>query len=202
MKPHRSNVIGLLSTATIGLMLAACVVENPAYDQASDQDASDAGASEVSGPAAEVSDTGSQDSMTSGDTGAGTTSQDASEGGPASSGPQQSATSGGTGSTSAITSSTTGGTGTMGPVEPGDLGQACAQSDGCDALGGGVECCEAAQCMGTCMVPCSDDEECPFAGMACHHDYCLFPCDETDDDCADWPGFTCQHGGRTFCEND
>ncbi len=86
-------------------------------------------------------------------------------------------------------------------LEPIDLGQPCAESDGCTGLGPNVECCAADQCLDTCMVPCSSVDECPFDGMGCEHGYCLFPCD-ANDDCADWPGFTCQHGGPTLCEND
>lgn len=52
------------------------------------------------------------------------------------------------------------------------------------------------------MVPCGGDAECPFVGMGCEHNYCLFPCDANDEDCSDWPGFTCQHDGLTYCEND
>jgi len=51
------------------------------------------------------------------------------------------------------------------------------------------------------MVPCAGVDECPFDGMGCEHGYCLFPCDEgDDDDCVDWPSFTCQHGGA-YCES-
>jgi hypothetical protein len=46
-----------------------------------------------------------------------------------------------------------------------------------------------------------DSDECPVDGMGCHHGYCLFPCDDNDEDegCEDWPGFECLHGGD-FCE--
>lgn len=56
--------------------------------------------------------------------------------------------------------------------------------------------------MGTCMIPCEDNTDCLFEGTACHHSHCLFPCNDDDADCAQWPGFTCQHGGNSFCEND
>lgn len=87
-------------------------------------------------------------------------------------------------------------------LEPADLGQDCAASDGCRGLGPDVVCCEEDQCLGTCMVPCGSDAECPFVGMGCEHSFCLFPCDANDEDCSDWPGFTCQHDGLTYCEND
>ena len=86
-------------------------------------------------------------------------------------------------------------------MDPSDFGQACTANDECAPLGPTVECCAAAQCLGTCMVPCRSVEECPFDEMACEHGYCLFPCEANDADCADWPGFTCQHGG-TLCESD
>ncbi len=50
------------------------------------------------------------------------------------------------------------------------------------------------------MVPCESVDECPLDTMGCHHGYCLYPC-TSDEDCAAWPNFTCQHGGM-FCELD
>jgi hypothetical protein len=70
----------------------------------------------------------------------------------------------------------------------------------CDMEAGQV-CCDAAQCLDTCMVPCMDVKDCPFEDMGCEHGHCLFPCDDNDEDCAEWPGYTCQHGGQ-YCEND
>ena len=85
------------------------------------------------------------------------------------------------------------GTGGMG------LGLPCSLGD-CSAVPG-AECCQAAQCLETCMVPCMAVEDCPLAEMGCEHGYCLFPCSDDDADCAQWPGYTCQHMGM-YCESD
>ena len=82
-------------------------------------------------------------------------------------------------------------------------GQACTVSSDCAEVDG-EECCDAAQCTEACMIPCMDVMECP-PQMGCEHGYCLPECADTDDDCADYPGFTCQHpdgGVNTLCEND
>lgn len=51
------------------------------------------------------------------------------------------------------------------------------------------------------MVPCSDVGDCPQDNMGCEHGYCLFECNDDDNDCSAWPGYSCDHGG-TLCEND
>ena len=65
----------------------------------------------------------------------------------------------------------------------------------------GQECCSASQCLNTCMVPCGNADECPVDDMGCEHDYCLFPCDNNNEDCSEWPGYVCDHDG-VYCEND
>ncbi len=187
--------LGLLLLALLG----ACVGTNPAYEPAASASAASSGPAVQSSGAEPNSEstTGAQPGLEGGAAPAGATS-----------GASDSSTSGGAASTGWSTSSSGVGsvdTGTTqdsdAPLQPSDLGQACAAVDGCGELGVGAQCCESAQCLGTCMVPCTSEDDCPFAGMGCEHDYCLFPCDANDDDCADWSGFTCQHGGR-FCEND
>ncbi len=84
------------------------------------------------------------------------------------------------------------------PIDP--LGMTCA-GDGDCAEDDGQECCTANECSGLCMVPCSEVSDCPLVDMGCEHGYCLFPCDNNDKDCADWPGTVCDHGG-TLCESD
>lgn len=108
----------------------------------------------------------------------------------------------GWGSSGGVTSSTSlGSTGRLdtGPPVLEDMGFPCPGD--CEDVYPGAECCEADQCLGTCMLPCEENDECP-PSMLCAHDYCLFQCaDDNDADCAWWPGFTCQHNG-TLCEND
>lgn len=66
-----------------------------------------------------------------------------------------------------------------------------------------AECCDVAQCDNACMIPCDDETVCP-EGMGCAHDHCLFECEAEDlnEPCPGLPGFTCQHGGPHYCEND
>ncbi len=193
-------------------LLVACVSINPAYDPVGeDSDApSDTADSSVesSGSASDQDSTTS--AATASESEAGPTSGGAEDTASGPSSPSETSTSGSAAATAATGGSAsssgdgtdeTGTADTEAGVQPSELGQACAQSDGCDALGAGAQCCERAQCLGTCMVACESVADCPFAGMDCAHSYCLFPCDDSDDDCSDWPGFTCQHGGR-LCEND
>ena len=64
----------------------------------------------------------------------------------------------------------------------------------------GQECCGDSNCDGACMVPCTQDDECPMPALQrCEHGYCLYMCSDNDSDCAAWPGFTCEHGGE-LCE--
>ena len=80
---------------------------------------------------------------------------------------------------------------------PGELGGECLANKTCNA----GECCTANECSNTCMDPCKGNRPLPCpVGMGCEHGYCLFEC-RSDDDCLQ-PGFTCQHGGPTYCEND
>jgi hypothetical protein len=115
-----------------------------------------------------------------------------------------------TGVASATDSGTTGGMADTGTTDGGGstgttgamvtLGFACMMDSDCNELAG-EECCDAAQCLDTCMVPCNMPNECPVEGMGCEHGYCLFPCNDNDADCAMWPGYTCQHQGN-YCEKD
>lgn len=175
-----------LVLASLG-MLAACVAPNPDFNPSAPSRGTSGGSS---GPSVESSGEGGASESTAADTAG------------QSQGPSESSTSIGGSSTGWGSSSSSDGLADTGlGLEPSALGQACAESDGCSELGAGLECCESKQCLGTCMVPCESVDDCPFAGMGCEHNYCLFPCEDNDDECSDWPGFTCQHGG-TFCEND
>lgn len=186
--------------------VVACLSPNPEYNRmagASGSSGESEGSSAGSSGARGVPDSTTDETAASGSGVATTDAMDGGDTGPGTSGPPATTTSSGSSSTGwSSSSSGVRGTGSGPPLEPVDLGQPCAESDGCGELGPEVECCEAPECMDTCMVPCEATEECPFDGMGCHHGYCLFPCEGTDDDCTDWPGFTCQHGGMTFCEND
>lgn len=179
-------VMRRLPLLALGL-LVACVATNPEYDPISSE--TDPGPSSGTKGASPPGDGATSSSAMAEDKNSGSSSASA-----------------GWGDTEPSTSTgwmTSSGDTELGdPLEPSELGQSCAQSNQCAELGAGVECCETKQCLGTCMVPCTTDDECPFASMGCKHSYCLFPCDDDDDDCSDWPGFTCQHGGKTFCEND
>jgi hypothetical protein len=91
--------------------------------------------------------------------------------------------------TMASTEATTGPDGTM--------GQPCPEAGECDA---GQSCCRSLQCLDTCVIFCALDRGVCPQGMVCEHGYCLLQCNDDDEDCAAWPGFTCQHDG-TACEN-
>ncbi len=104
---------------------------------------------------------------------------------------------GGSGTAGSATGGTTGTGGSGGGTvsfPPGELGGPCLGGDVCND----GECCSAGQCADTCMVKCQNANQCPEAGMGCEHGYCLYPCNNNDDDCLQ-PGYTCQHGGL-FCE--
>jgi hypothetical protein len=78
------------------------------------------------------------------------------------------------------------------------LGYDClGNSDNCND---GEQCCGANECAGACMIACGSVDDCPPT-MGCEHGWCFFPCDNDDNDCAAWPGYSCQHGGM-FCEAD
>jgi len=91
--------------------------------------------------------------------------------------------------------SSTGIDATTGPQ--GSMGQPCTSDDSCDE---GQSCCESVQCLDTCTIFCALDRGICPAGMLCAHGYCLLQCNDDDEDCASWPGFTCEHEG-TACEN-
>lgn len=204
-------------------LLMACVAQNPAYDPMGSQEVettASGGQQTSSSPQPSGSTSTGEAAETAGETSGG----NASSGGdtePPTTGPVSSTD--GQDSSGGAVDETAGTGGAAVTLEPSQLGQSCGQRDGCSELGPDVECCEANQCQGTCMVACEDAAECPFEGMGCEHGYCLFPCgdelgggdeggddddggddggdNDPDADCAPWPGFTCQHGMR-FCEND
>lgn len=201
ISPKDRFVSRRLLVLSLGLS-AACLVTNPEHDPM----ASAGGTSVGSGGASVGSSDSPQDShSTTADAASGSAATTIGVGdtGLGTSGPPTSSTSSEPPSTGGMTtSSSSGGSGETGSgPNPIDLGQSCAKGDGCTELGPNAECCEADQCLDTCMVPCRSVDECPFEGMGCEHGYCLFPCDANDDDCADWPGFSCEHGGE-YCEND
>ena len=129
-----------------------------------------------------------------------TTTTDGTTGGPGSTGTGGESGTGSTGGTSGSSSGSSSSSSSTGDEGDALLGMACMGDGDCDMEAGQV-CCDAAQCLDTCMVPCMDVKDCPFEDMGCEHGHCLFPCDDNDEDCAEWPGYTCQHGGQ-YCEND
>lgn len=183
------------------LLVAGCLAENPAYDPGSASGAASSGAGSTSvgkstsgsgeGTTAASAEGSGSPSGTVSTSGQGDTSSD-------DQGPGSSTTTSGFDVTS--TTAMEGSSSSSGGLEE-MLAQPCKTHEECAEILPSAECCEANQCADTCAVPCQSVEDCPFDFMGCEHDYCLFPC-KTDDDCTDWPGYTCQHGDPLLCEND
>lgn len=197
--PRAVKVRGIL---TLALLAAACVSPNPAYSPTT---TGQGGTDGALGTGTVGGDTSKGQTSAGGGSGGGMSSDGSPTSGGTTSDPGL-VTSAGLGSSSTSTSgwssSTSLASSEVGvlPPDPFAMGYDCENLDSCEAAYPGAECCEAAQCEDTCMLRCDAVEDCPV-GMGCEHGYCLFPCFDDDADCADWPGFTCQHGGE-YCEND
>ncbi len=185
-------------------LCVGCLVDNPAYNRGSAPDAggqTGTTTGKAKDPSAEsTTDRDGEGGDSSPESGASSSTSASTDVG-TSGGDDASVTTSGVGTATSTGSEAEGSSSSTGGLQPADVGQPCRDDRTCTGLGIGAECCSVAQCLDTCMVPCTSLEECPFDGMGCEHGYCLFPCADTDADCAPWPGATCQHGGL-FCEVD
>ncbi len=188
----------------LGVAAGACSAANPLYSHdggtgSSSFSSTAAGSTQALGPGGVdgAQTSGGQDAGSGGSQGAtGSTSAGSTSTGSTSTAGSTAGLSAGMGSSAGTSGIAAGSTTADGvPV----LGLPCGADDDCSAVDDAA-CCVAAQCAGTCMVPCTTVDDCPEPGMGCFHDYCLFPCSE-DLDCEPWSGFTCQHM-QQYCEND
>ncbi|MCR9165585.1 MAG: hypothetical protein ACE37F_00235 [Nannocystaceae bacterium] len=186
--------------SVLACLCVGCLIDNPAYDPAQTAGSGDplGTSSDTSGLAADTTSNGA----TSRD-GASGTSSPRTDDSTTSSGPQVTSAAATNSTDDATTSSgaelSESSSGVMGGLQPEDLGQSCDGDQTCAALDIGAECCSVPQCEDRCMVPCTTEDTCPFAGMHCDYGFCLFPCDGHAD-CAPWPGALCL--GGLFCGSD
>lgn len=195
--------------AALAVAAVGCVAVNPDWDDdrtagpAVEDDPTSEGVATLDATETLPSDTSDESSdETSVNAGASATGSGGGSGGGSSAG---SGTGSGTGLGAEESSSGSTGAGssegsTTQAASPGtvDLGFPCTEDSECDPATGAT-CCTANQCSGYCFVPCDGDGDCDDDAVSCAHNYCLFECDDEDEDCAPWPGFSCQHGGQ-FCE--